>query len=1651
MNFRVCPSDAEMQKLEACIASDQMLQAYELVQSIGPLDQWDFGKPLRKAALLMSRLGNRRKANILDYLNVRDDRNDPKRLLHHQYHRMRYVPLVNILWDITHLLDTRKSEMDDTLLIDYLLLKASIFTSLRDFGSAHKTLAEAKAIKDDYSWFYVQQSDILEKEDRYEESLEVAERAIVCDPLYHNALLQRETALFNLNRDDEAIELLEKIHAQVEHGTYAARLQYRYSERGMHQKAMWAVNELDRLSPLMSKKQREWCQMRRADFLYMEGDLEKAVEIYAASEKKYYQELVVNLKRPEALKKQSKMLDVSFVRQHDMTCAPATMAAIAAYFGAPHDHLDIAEAICYDGTPWHKERAWAEDNGFAVIEFRMTEEIIQELIDKNLPFSLTTSRTTSAHLQACIGYDARSKVVFIRDPTERHYGEMLLDQLIKDHPVTGPRAMLFLPENQLEKITDTHFPDRHIYDCRHDMMLAMDAHNLIKIEQAMATMRAIDAQHPIAIQAEIIVSSYRHNYSKCHALKKQLRARFPDAESLRYDYFHSSLQNCSRDEQLEIAHAAVSETSPDPVFYAELGDLYLEDLKDLEKAEYYLKKSAMATFSDARSMASLATCAALKKEPEKATEFLRYASCKSGSFERYASEYFKSSMLCGKQAEAIGYLKGRLATFGKKESAPWITLSESYEAINRDVEARQTILDALEQMPDDCALLLHMVDRCYIWGYAEQAEGYLERVKPLSSTGNWHYAAGKFARQTGNRKRALLHFERVVKEAPTFYNGQHRYAGLLEEEYGADHAMVYLKSVAEQYPKNISILECYASYLTRIDTLSLKTVLEQITTLEPNNLWANRELARIYENEGDVDRSIEIAENIVSKQPNNVESIGVLGGILTRNDQEEKAVVLFKKAIVLDANYGFAFQQWMKILNDKKDGLQGLKFYKEQIFRQSAEGSSLSSYRDEGFNLIEPDEMLKDINQFREQFPHEWEAWIIEKDQLLDIERADDAEKLMRAAVKAFPHIPRMYVELASVYSHKADYDKQIEYLEKALSMSPSWDWCARKLAEAYELRGDYAAAEKALKEAIGWAPLELANHGCYAAFLKKKGKTSEAFDVLKAALVNDAAYEWGWREVAFLAKELERVPDVYALIELHDEARSSLESWWEIKFDIYDTLDDELALEHCETGINTFPKAIEVHNSKAYLLSKRGQVEQAIAATKPEIYGDKVPLTLRGRRADIFYIHRREEEAIELMNELVEEQPNYLFGISKLAAWYSEKEDNMNLLRICKQWLRHEPRSHIARGYQGEVYEKQNKLKDAAKNYQEAFQMNPEYRYAGYRGFELALQTNLLDGIPQTIALVNHFGSKTEALEMQIRYLSFQGKTEEAFQEFLTLIQLPDTHLEEIGKTVDLFPETGRKAVLEIVESGKAVNHLLLVVWFWGRTNYMKTAAKIEKLPYEPKFKLALWTQYLEWLEDGADQDVIYKIYRKYKVITDIDTSLWGALGRLLIIHGSYKPAYELLKDYQSRDDVEGWMMANTALAIASFKGINEAEPAIRHGVENCVPDNGYNYLASLLAPIEAAQGNDEASKVLIDAKYGDLNKNNHAYRNLAELILMASPQADKRELKKRWQIFEVNIPEWYTDQIHVNYVKLTKKAVKARGGKWVGKSHIIKKFIKI
>jgi cellulose synthase operon protein C len=1502
-------------------------------------------------------------------------------------------------------------------------------------------MEEAKNIAPDYAWVYIQESDILEKQDRYEEANTVVDYALQLRPNYHAALLRKETALIHLNRDDEAIELLERANEAAEHGIYGLRLQYRYSERDDFEKTLWALSEYERFSPLMTNNDREWLAARRGDCYYVAGELSKALECYNKLENGFYKTIHDNLKSKLEGNFNRKKLDVPFIRQHQMTCAPATLASLSKFFGKERDHLEIAEAICYDGTPWHKERTWAEENGFEVYEFRFTEQITKLLIDRNLPFTLSTNAVTSAHLQACIGYDDRLGLALIRDPTNRHYGEMLFEQLAKQHPVYGPRGMLLIPNDQIDLVAGLEFPDKLIYDGRHQLMLAIDAHDEFKMLEAISTLRAVGEEHPLVKDSEIRLERYRNNGLKVHQLCESLFQNFPENEGLEYDYFNSSLSQCGRNEQLEIALKAVGKERVDPVFYAELGDLYLEDLRELDIAEFYFKKAAKYTFSNARSMASLALCAYRKNDLNEAIDYQRFASCQSPSWEGYAYQYFQFATEVGREDEAVVFLEERTKDQGRFKSASWITLSRAFAEMNDDIRAREIALKAIDIFPEDGELLVYLAMSSYAWGNGNQASEYIERAKAYLSEVAWHEASGRLARNTGDRTKALRHFKRLTTLNVMHLNGQRSYCDLLEEEYGQRYVLDYLRELLSKHGQSLSLLQLYAEKLSDYTDDAIKDVLQKILEIEPNNLWAMREYALVNEKLGDLEQAISMAKLCVEKQPYNHNSHGVLGGIYARNGKISEAIEEFRKSILLDANYSYAISEWLGILESKDEKIDVLNFYQEQLEVQVVQGGSIREYRELAYRYLEPDELLVKVKKLRHKRAGEWAAWSAEKDQLLDMGLMDEAVLLMDEAVMKFPYIPRIYVEQATVYKAIGDNLRNISCLEKALELSPSWDWVARLIADAYELEGNLKEAEKVLREAIRWSPLNPANTGCLCDLLCRLGEKDEAFDTLAETLKKSPMYEWGWREISRWAVEMKREDGVISLLEFHHDSRGGLKSWWSVCFDVYDILDkQEMALDFCDACLSKDNKNKEMHDSRAYLLARMGRIDQALAATNPAVFGDEIPPILTARKALIIYNYVNPKKGIEVMEKLAESHPDYLPAFANLSRWYFELRDTSATEQYTKQWLRLDPHSHMALGYLGAINENKKNLKEAARYYEKAFQLNPQYTYAGYRAFELSLDSKQLDKIPRIIQLTSHFGRHTESLEMKVRYEHARGDKRKAFDYFSEMIRQEDVLIEEIGKTIDLFPKHGANLLIEFVEKGEAKNASLLQAWLWGRSNVLKSAAKIVSLTYSRELKYPLWKDFLEWVVSLDEADGLVKTIKKnYYVHFCNDTYATATFLRACTAFQQFEIGCEVTRDLLKLSSIEDWMLTNAAYCQIAEQGLLSAEPLIDRGLE-LRKENGADYLLGMKSIIEASRGNIELAEELLAAREEESDSGVRHIGHLAMMMIYCM-KGDSHNQKLYWYQFKQVNPQWEEKKYYLEIMKYCTTCAKQNGRKWLGK----------
>ena len=815
-----------------------MLSAWKLAKPFGPLERWSPGPDLLLASWIASGVGAGRLSAVLDWKNWRADRQHPHYYFQALFSRLRWQSPVRLLPEIDRRLEPSGGAMVDDDRSDLMAFKAWALGTLRDFSRATETITEALAITPDRAWTHVQHASLLEMRDRYEEALEAARQALALRPVYRPAVLQVTDCLVHLGRDDEAIQLLVETHRRTENGAFATRLQAFYSEREDYQNALWCLDQAEPLMPLMPKATREWFAGRRADFLYMAGDIDACLEWCDRAPEKGFQQMVASkLRCPGARSRARKRLAVPFTRQHNMTCAPATLASLARFWNREHDHLDIATAICHDGTPWHKERAWAESNGFIAREFSFTREILIALIDRGVPFTLTTSWATGAHLQACIGYDERQDVALLRDPTHRHFGETLIEGLIEAHPTQGPRCMLLLPLEEAPRLDGLSLPDEALFDAQRDLAVALDNHDRWAAQTAVITLRAINPDHPLTLTGEASLAAYLGHHEKRLQLVTRLAARFPDHQATQFALLVACQAADDPASARSLLDRAVGSKACDPVFVSELGEWLLSDARQLALAGHFLRRALRLRPSEGRSIESLARYEMKSGRFEETARLRRFAATLSPNWEPYARACFDSHRITGRSQEALGFLRERVDLHGERSAGPWLTLAQALDSIHRDEEARAVLEEAIACMPDEGDLKLQAGRMMICWGEQDRAIGlgWIDQARGKVAETVWLRARANVAEFLGDRPLARRLWNTLIERQPQAVDAHRSLAVLIAEENGRQSAVDFINQATRRSPRLPGLWTLLADWMGGDAPGSALPALDQALSLDPES------------------------------------------------------------------------------------------------------------------------------------------------------------------------------------------------------------------------------------------------------------------------------------------------------------------------------------------------------------------------------------------------------------------------------------------------------------------------------------------------------------------------------------------------------------------------------------------------------------------------------------------------------------------------------------------------------------------------------------------------------------------------------------------------------------------------------------------------
>ncbi len=643
-----------------------------------------------------------------------------------------------------------------------------------------------------------------------------------------------------------------------------------------------------------------------------------------------------------------------------------------------------------------------------------------------------------------------------------------------------------------------------------------------------------------------------------------------------------------------------------------------------------------------------------------------------------------------------------------------------------------------------------------------------------------------------------------------------------------------------------------------------------------------------------------------------------------------------------------------------------LKHVCHELAEQVIFGDGLIAFRRHAHGTLEPEQLLGTLQEALEARPDLWHAWSAIIQQLLGMNRAADAWRYAQEAAERFPLLPVLWLDKAEVCRVREDYKGEYEALVNAYQINPFWNKTIHCLSDYHIRQGENAEARRLLEQAVAQSPFDALLHGLLAETLWSLGEKSSAFEQMQKAAELDPGYDRVWYcltvwgpeindrgRVAELAKKLTRTHP--------QEARS----WLILAKIICEDPNIQECLEALDQALAWDPLSCEAHDMRAYVLAKAKRWDEAQAACSPAIYQGNIPCQLRGRVAWIFAEQGKFQDAINLMRDVVREEPWFYEGYMRIADWSKAINDHDACLDAAENLIRINPLSEISYGYLGDAYMLKVNDREAKIALLRALEINPSYNFARLAMFDIEMADGNIGMASQHLEhLRTADASNPYVAAREVQFAVKKRKFPAAFEALRRVCTLPCDSNWPIQAAVESLIKAGKTTkvfkILDDVIFQPEANPL--VSEFWAQTLF-KTR-KFSRANRIKDMKGALRT---EAFRNYARQIVHQR--RKYRFLLFLrrhagwihnNTELWGITGYAL--NNLYMPDRVLrwMDDWESRTGVEAWMLTHYNDALRDKKRAEEAHRACVKALD--LPrETCKNWLRVWLAYDEEIAGNQD------------------------------------------------------------------------------------------
>ncbi len=1531
----------ELAEVRSLHDAGQTLRAFERAGGLGRLRSLRETEARILAGSIVSHLGSQRLGTAMQIRAWRDDPADPAACLYRTFAlltRRGPLPTWEFLGAVGPLPDAPPRERGH-----WLSMHAIVLGHFRDFDAAELWLARAEDAAPGDPWLLVQRAGLFEMEDRCDEALDASRRSLEIRPWYRPAVQQRAHLLQLLDRDDEAVALLTEAADRIESAAVVAQLGVLQAEMGRHADARRTWDRMASL-PLIDEKTRTWLAGRRSDAAYECGELAEAAALARACGGPFFTTIATRLEAADAgVDSRRVRLAVGFVRQHHQTCAPATLASISRFWGQPADHLELAAEICYDGTPDHLQRSWAERNGYLAREFSVTWDSARALLDRGVPFTLATVETQNAHLQAVIGYDAQRGTLLIRDPTLPYEGEALGEEMLARYRSTGPRGMAMVPADRAELLEGLDLPASSLYDHVHRMQMALRAHDRDSAGAASAALEAEAPGHRLARHARSLLAHYDADPAALLAgIVAQLEL-FPDDVNLRLGQLGTLRMLGRRDERLALYREHCGRSDADPLLRRQYAQELLADAREHSEAVRLARRALRARPSDPAALAILAEVASDGGRRAEAVELYRLAACLDDKDEGLARSYFLAARLLHHEDAAVAFLRGRFRRLGARSVWPARTLYWSLCQLERRREAFEVLDESLRLRPEDGELRLFAAEAHAAHGEFDRADERLESARGLCRRGDWLRTSALLAAVRGDLGGSLELWLQVLDGEPSAVDANRAVARRLAETRGRDEALAHLARACERFPHNYALNQAWIEWLRADGPAAVEPAARRILEIHPADAWSRRELALALARQGRLDEAAAEIRLASELEPGSPAEAAVRAQVVELAGRLDEARGAYREAIERSVDMDFAIDHLIACCASRAERVEALAFVEAELHRQVIFGDGLLAFARHARGTVEPDALLTSLRNAREVRPDLWHAWSALVHELVGRNHHDEALDLTREATERFPLLAEVWLDLAAVCRARKDGDGELAALDRALQISPGHSIAARQRAMALERDGDYAGSRALLERAIAYAPLDPFNHTCLADALWHLDQGEEAVDRLLHAMRLEPDQDWAWDTLRRWSIELDRRDVPLSLArELTEQRAGEASNWVRLArlLSGEEYLEERLAA--LDRAIALDPADIEPYDLRAHLLAEAGRYDEAEASCRPSAWGDSPPTPLLGRSAWILAQQGDLAAAIGRMRSVLEANPDYYWGWLNQAEWTCDAGTPAEYLAAAEGLNRLCPDDPVAAGYLGDARRRNNDRDAARAAFRGAFDRTPTHGYTAYNLFDMELEDNRLNEAAEVLdgLKTHHDGALTLAREVQLAQARGDRATAVAALERLCVTALPDNDWPQ-NAADKCFTQAGwNREALEVYERALDLPDLVpRVAALWVERRMTQTrrgcAQRLGSLLEQGERGFVALEAHLHRLAREKSKLRLWAVMRRHGAAIRANTRCWGTLGFALTSVAWNGRAARWLADWRDRHDAHPWMLINLALTLRGLKKIDEANQVSRRALE--------------------------------------------------------------------------------------------------------------------